>query len=41
MDSNAGAGDYRVEWKQNTKNKTYLMNGTIMWLSIDAQGGGR
>ena len=26
---------------KNTKNKTYLMNGTITWFSVDAQGGGR
>ena len=25
---------------KNTKNKTYLMNGTITWFSVDAQGGG-
>ena len=25
---------------KNTKNKTYLMNGTITWSSVDAQGGG-
>ena len=25
---------------KNTKNKTYLMNGTITWFSIDTQGGG-
>ena len=25
---------------KNTKNKTYLMNGTITWFSVDAQDGG-
>ena len=25
---------------KNTKNKTYLMNGTTMWFSVGAQGGG-